>query len=127
MGFDVLAESTGEGMVDVDEVLTSAVCDVKGLAGSFVGSETGFEIGFDDILNVGEVTALTAVTVDGGTLVIQQLFDELWNNGGIGSVGVLTAPENVKVPETVGVDTIVAAVLLGPFLITTLGEGVGRE
>jgi hypothetical protein len=60
-------------------------------------------------------------------LVVEEHLDKLGNDGSIGSVGVLATTEDIEVAETIGVETIVACVLLGPLFITTLGEGIGGE
>ena len=114
-------------MVDVDEVFAAAVCDVEGLAGGGMGCAAGTEVGLDNIVNVSEVAALATVTVDGGTLVVQQLLDELGDDSGVGTVGVLTAAEDVEVTEAVGVEAVVHGVLLRPLLVAALGKGVRGE
>lgn len=114
-------------MVDVDEVFAAAVGDVEGLAGGGMGGAAGTEVGLDDIVNIGEIAALATVAVDGGALVVQQLLDELGDDSGVGTVGVLTAAEDVEVAKAVGVEAVVHGVLLRPLLVATLGKGVGRE
>ena len=90
-------------MVDVDQVFSTAVCDIECLACCFRGCKTCFEIGFDDVLDIGKIPALSAVSVDGRLLVIQKQLDDLGQYCGIRTVGILSAPENIEIAHAVGV------------------------
>lgn len=126
-GFDVDTEGVAERVVDVDEILATAIGDVEGLAGGFGWRLASTKIGLNHVVDIGEVAALATVSVDGGALALQQLLDELGDDGGIGAVRVLATAEHVEITQAVGVETVVERVLLRPFLVATLGEGVRRE
>ena len=92
-----------------------------------MGCETCLEVGLDDILDIGEVAALLAITIDAALLTADEKLDELRENGGIGPVGVLSASEDIEISQAVGVEAVVTGVLLRPLLIGPLGDGVGGE
>ena len=97
MRLNVFAECFGQRMVDVDEVLATAVGDVECLACCFVWCEAGFKICFNNILDVSEVAALFPISIYCRTLIIQKLLDELGYHGSICSMRVLSASEDIEV------------------------------
>ncbi len=107
-------------MVDVQQILPAAIGDVVCPPGSVGSGGAGLQVRLNDVLDIGEVAALPPVPVDGGALPLQQLPDELGDDGGIRPFGILPAPEYVKVPQTIGVKAIVLCVLLCPFLVRPL-------
>ena len=71
----------------------SAVSDVVD-AGEFALREKG--VGSNDIFDKDEIAGLFAVTEDGEVFVVQRLFDENGNGGGVGAFGVLPGPKTLK-------------------------------
>jgi len=127
LGLYIKTEGLSETIIDIYKVLSASVGDIEGFAGCLMGGEACLEVGFDDVLDIGEVAALLAITIDAALLTADEQLDELGDDGSVGSVGVLSATEDIKITETVGVETIVTCVLLGPLLVGALGDGVGRE
>lgn len=124
---DILAEGIDKGLVDIIEILTTAISDIEGLAGSLMRSQASFQIGFDNILDIGEVAALLAVTVDSRALVIQEHLDELGDDGGIGAMRVLPPAEDIEVSQAVSIEAIMHRVHLCPLLVAALGKSVRAE
>ena len=116
-----------ERMVDVDEELAAAVSDVERLAVGLPRREARLEVCLNDVLDVGEVAALAAITVDGRLLALQQELDELGDDGRVGALRILTSPEDVEVAQADGRQAVVPRVLLRPFLIAALRQGIRRE
>ena len=56
--FHVKVQSLGEAVVDIDQVFTPAKGHVKRLSVGDLGREAGFEVRFDDVLNIGIIPAL---------------------------------------------------------------------
>lgn len=127
LGFYIKTEGFGKAIIDIDEVLPASVGDIEGFAGCLMGCEACLEVGFDDVLDIGEVAALLAIAIYAALLAADEQLDELGDDGSVGSVGVLTATEDIEIAEAIGVETIVTGVLLGPLLVGALGDGIGRE
>ena len=125
--FNVNTKSLGEGIINVDEIFTTTVCNVECLTCCLMRCETCFEVSFNHIVDIGEVARLLAIAIDGRLFTIHEHLDKLWDNCCICSIRLLTTTKYVEVTHTVCIKTIVASVLLCPFLIATLGESVRRK
>lgn len=124
---DILAEGINKGLVDIIEILAAAIGDIEGMACCFVRSKARFQIGFDDILDIGEVTALLAVAIDSRALVIQEHLDELGDDSGIGTMRVLPPAEDIEVSQAVSIKPVMHRVHLCPLFIAALSKGVRAE
>ena len=67
---DFFAQSVGQSGINVNQILSAAVCDVESLARALVRCLARLEVSLDNILNISEITALPAVAVDCRRLVI---------------------------------------------------------
>ena len=66
----------------------------------------GFQIGFDDIINIRKVSGLSAVAVDRRHFVMQKLSDKFRDHCGIHSVRILTAAENIEISKSVRIESV---------------------
>ncbi len=124
--FNIDAERLCQAVINIYQVFASAESDVESLTCGFMRSETGFEICLYHVFNIGEISALSPITVYRRNFAIQQLFDEFRDNSCISTVRVLPASENVEISHTVGVKPVMHCILLSPFLIGAFCHSVGR-
>ena len=87
----------------------------------------GQHVHLDDIVDIGEVPAVLAVTVDGRGLVPHELLYKERNDGGVCPVGVLTAAEDVEVPQADILRPVGAREDIRVELVHVFGYGIGRE
>lgn len=127
LGLYIKTEGLGEAIIYIYKVLPASIGDIEGFAGCLMGCEACLEVGLDDILDISEVAALLAIAIDATLLTADEQLDELGDDGCVGSVGILTATEDIEISQAIGVEAIVTCVLLGPLLIGALGDGIGRE
>ncbi len=97
------SEGFCESVVNIKQILTPTVCDVKGFSCSFMACQAHFQVGFDNIFNVGKIPTLASITIDGRHLTMEELTDELRNNRSICAVRVLTTSEHVKIPKAISI------------------------
>lgn len=107
---DVLAQRLCQRVVDIDEILSTAVGNIVSLSRRFMRSETRLQVCLNDIFNIGEVSALPAVAVDGGPLVVYQLLDEFRDDRRVRAVRILPPAEHIEVSQSVGIQPIVHAI-----------------
>ena len=121
---DVHAKRLCQTVVNVDQVLSAAVSNILCLTRRFLRRDAGFQIRLDDILNVGKVTALLSVAVDGRRFTVQELLQELRDHRRIGTIGILSASEYVKITHTDSLKPVMSRILLGALLVNALAHGI---
>lgn len=105
-----------------------AVCGVVDLVdGIRIRGRKGEHVHLYYVVDVGEVTAVLAVTVDGGGLVPHELLYEERDDRGVCAVGVLAAAEDVEVSQADILGAVGAGEHVGVELIHVLRDGIRRE
>lgn len=127
-GFVLLAEvlaQVGDELVEGGAFAEGGVVDL--IYGGGVGGGHGQHIHLDDVVDVGEVAGILAVAVDVGGLVLHELLHEQGNYGGISSVGVLAASEDIEIAQADVFELVGAGEDVGIELVDVLGYGIGRK
>lgn len=127
-GFILIAEvlaQVGDELVEGGAFAEGGVVDL--VYGGGIGGGHGQHVHLDDIVDVGEVAGILAVAVDVGSLVLHELLHEQGNHGGISSVGVLAAAEDVEVAQADVLELVCAGEDVGIELVDVLGYGIGRQ
>lgn len=102
------------------------VCSVVDLVdGIRIRGRKGEHVHLYYVVDVGEVTAVFPVSVDGGGLMVHELLYEKRDDCGVRSVGVLTAAEDIEVSQTDVFRTVGAGEHVGVELIHVLRDGIG--
>ena len=73
-----------------------------------IGCRHGPHIHLNDIINVREITAILAVAIDVGCLMRHEFLDKQRYDCGICAVGILTAPEDIKISQADVFSTVCA-------------------
>ena len=123
----ILAESLCQGVIYINQIFTSAVCNIENITCRLMRSKASLEISLDYIFNVCEISRLHSVAVDGRSFVIHQLLNKLRYDRRICSVGILTSAENIKISHSVGIQSVKLCVKLRKLLVNTLRQSVGRK
>src|SRR2546428_1405634 len=92
---------------DLEQADPSPAADVENLAGRRFRF-SGQDVGLDDVLDLGEVTRLPAVTMDLHGVALERGQDELRNDGRVLGPRVLARPEDVEITQADRLDTVQA-------------------
>ncbi len=84
------------------------------------------EIGLDAVVDIAEITACFAVSVDKDRFIVDQPGKPFGDDCGIGPVGILTSAEYVEVAQTDGFEVVGFGKDVGVELVDHLGYGIGR-
>ena len=104
------------------------VCSVVDLVDCIrISGRKGQHVHLYYVVDVGEVTAVFPVAVDGGGLVPHELLYEKWDDRGVCSVGVLAAAEDVEVSQTDVLGAVSAGEHISIELVHVLRDGIRRE
>src|ERR1017187_6154640 len=95
----VLTENLVHGSDEIQERDAAAAGDVEGLTECLFRCFTGEQVGVDDILDMGEIARLAAITKDGRRFVAQNGRDESRDDRRILRLWMLTRAEDVEVAE----------------------------
>ncbi len=73
-------ESLGKSIVDIKKVFTATIGNIESLASGFMRCQTSLQVCLDNILDICEVAALTAISVDRRHFAVEKLTDKLRYN-----------------------------------------------
>ena len=123
----LLIQRFAQIIIDIDQILSAAVSDIERLPCCLRGRQTCFQIGFDDIVNIGKVSGLLSVAVDRRNLSVQELADKLRDDRRVGAVRILPSAKHIEIPHTVRIQPVQLLIKFAVLLIHMLGERIRRE
>ena len=124
---NIYTKCFSQAIINVNQIFTPTICDIKSLTGSFTWSETCLKVSLYYILNISKITRLPAITIDAAYLTVKQLLYKLRNNCCISSIRILSATKHIEVTHSIGIKTIMFCVLLCPLFIATFAYGIRRK
>ena len=120
-GFNIYSQSFSKSIINIDQILTPAIGNIKCLSCCRRRCKASFQICLNHIFNIGKVSALPSISINGRSLSIQKLFDKLWYDCSICAIRILTPSKYIKIPQSISVKPIVHSILLSPFFICAFG------